>query len=167
MRISVANGQSMLVCGVDVVEISRVEGVLARHGRRFLDRIYSPLEVAVSRGRAGELAAGFAAKEAVSKALGVGIFGSDGLSWREVEVLPDRRGRPLVYLYGRALARARELGIADLAVSLSHDGGLAIAMVVGQGNGPQEPADPVAWRADLAGWVAQRQDPRGKIAAKE
>ncbi len=157
----------MLVCGVDIVEVSRIEGVLARHGQRFLDRIYSPLEVAVSRGRAGELAARFAAKEAVSKALGVGIFGSDGLSWREVEVLPDRRGRPLVYLYGRALTRSLELGIAELAVSLSHDGGLAVAMVVGQGDGPREPADPVVWRATLAEWVARQQEPRGTITAKE
>jgi holo-[acyl-carrier protein] synthase len=150
----------MLVCGVDIVEVSRIEGVLARHGQRFLDRIYSPLEAAVSRGRAGELAARFAAKEAVSKALGVGIFGSDGLSWLDVEVLPDRRGRPLVYLYGRALARSIELGIEDLAVSLSHDGGLAVAMVVGQGAGPAEPADPTAWRVALADWVARKQAPR-------
>jgi holo-[acyl-carrier protein] synthase len=157
----------MLVCGVDIVEVSRIEGVLERHGQRFLDRIYSPLEVAVSRGRAGELAARFAAKEAVSKALGVGIFGSDGLSWRDVEILPDRRGRPLVYLYGRALARSRELEISELAVSLSHDGGLAIAMVVGQGAGPLEPADPTAWRATLAGWVAQRQASRGEIPSRE
>jgi holo-[acyl-carrier protein] synthase len=157
----------MLVCGVDIVEVSRIEGVLERHGQRFLDRIYSPLEVAVSRGRSGELAARFAAKEAVSKALGVGIFGSDGLSWRDVEVLPDRRGRPLVYLYGRALARARELEISELAVSLSHDGGLAIAMVVGQGAAPAEPADPLAWRATLADWVAQRQASRGAIPGKE
>ena len=69
----------MIVCGVDVVEVSRIERALARRGERFLARIYTPLEVAVSRGRAGELAARFAAKEAVSKALGVGIFGSDGL----------------------------------------------------------------------------------------
>jgi holo-[acyl-carrier protein] synthase len=156
----------MLVCGVDIVEVSRIEGVLERYGQRFLDRIYSPLEVAVSRGRAGELAARFAAKEAVSKALGVGIFGSDGLSWRDMEVLPDRRGRPLVYLYGRAEHRAKTLGLTEIAVSLSHDGGLAVAMVVGQGAGPAEPADPLAWRATLADWLAQRQAPRGEITDK-
>jgi holo-[acyl-carrier protein] synthase len=153
----------MLVCGVDIVEVSRIQGVLERHGQRFLDRIYSPLEAAVSRGRVSELAARFAAKEAVSKALGVGIFGNDGLSWRDVEILPDRRGRPLVYLYGRASARARELEIEELAVSLSHDGGLAIAMVVGQGPGPAEPADPLAWRTSLAEWVDRRQSPRGAV----
>jgi holo-[acyl-carrier protein] synthase len=157
----------MLVCGVDIVEVSRVEGVLARHGQRFLDRIYSPLEVAVSRGRAGELAARFAAKEAVSKALGVGIFGSDGLRWRDVEVLPDRRGRPLLYLYGRALARSHELGIQELAVSLSHDGGLAVAMVVGQGDGSIEPSDPMAWRGKLADWVERQQALPGATAGSE
>ncbi len=144
----------MLVCGVDIVEVSRIEAVLARHGQRFLDRIYSPLEVAVSRGQAGELAARFAAKEAVSKALGVGIFGSDGLSWRDVEVLPDRRGRPLVYLYGKAEHRASTLGLTEIAVSLSHDGGLAIALVVAQGPGDAEGLDPVAWRETLSAWVA-------------
>jgi holo-[acyl-carrier protein] synthase len=167
MRTSAADGESMLVCGVDIVEVSRIEGVLERHGQLFLDRIYSPLEVAVSRGRAGELAARFAAKEAVSKALGVGIFGSDGLSWRDVEVLPDRRGRPLIYLYGRALARSRELGLTDLTVSLSHDGGLAVAMVVGQGAGPAEPADPVSWRAALADWVARKERPVPATSEKE
>jgi holo-[acyl-carrier protein] synthase len=147
----------MLVCGVDIVEIARIEAVLARHGQRFLSRIYSPLEAAVSRGRAGELAARFAAKEAVSKALGVGIFGAGGLSWRDVEVLPDRRGRPLVYLYGGAARRARTLGLTEVAVSLSHDGGLAIAFVVAQGPGDGEGLDPAAWRKTLAAWVAEKQ----------
>jgi D-3-phosphoglycerate dehydrogenase len=146
----------MLVCGVDVIEIARVERALARRGQRFLARIYSPLEVAVSRGRSSELAARFAAKEAVSKALGVGIFGSEGLSWREVEVLPDRRGRPLIYLYGKAQRRAAEMGVTEVAVSLTHDGGLAVAMVVAQGSGPTEPLDPATWRQTLADWVSHR-----------
>lgn len=153
----------MLACGIDIMEIARVERAISRHGQRFLSRIYSPLEEAVSRGRPSELAARFAAKEAVSKALGVGVFGSGGVGWREVEVLPDRRGRPLVYLYGKAERRARTLGLTEIAVSLSHDGGLAIALVVAQGPGDGEGLDPVAWRETLAAWVAatQRVPPGG------
>jgi holo-[acyl-carrier protein] synthase len=146
----------MITTGIDVVEIARVERVIARYGQRFLARIYTPLEIAVCRGRVNEFAARFAAKEAVSKALGVGIFGPEGLSWREVEILPDRRGKPLVYLYGKALARAQVLDLREFAVSLTHDGGLALAFVVAQGPGPDE-TDPAAWREQLARWVAERQ----------
>ena len=146
----------MLACGVDVIEIARVERALARHGERFLRRVYTPLEVAVCRGRVSELAVHFAAKEAVSKALGVGIFGSEGIFWREVEVLPDRRGRPVVYLYGRAEARARDMSVREVAVSLTHDGGLAVAMAVAQCDGDCEPFDPVAWRATLERWTAEK-----------
>ena len=147
----------MLVCGVDIIEVGRIERVLSRRGARFLDRIYTPLEVAVSRGRASELAARFAAKEAVSKALGVGIFNSDGLSWREVEILPDRRGRPLVYLYGAAERRAQVMSISHMAVSLTHDGGLAVAMVVAECQGECEPFDPAEWRRSLERWVEERR----------
>ena len=151
----------MIVCGVDVIQVARIERALARWGPRFLARIYTPLEVAVSRGRASELAARFAAKEAVSKALGVGIFNSDGLSWREVEILPDRRGRPLVYLYGAADRRAREMSIHEVAVSLTHDGGLAVAMVVAECEGVCEPFDPAEWRLTLERWVDERRREAG------
>ncbi|MCH7580961.1 MAG: holo-ACP synthase, partial [Chloroflexi bacterium] len=83
--------------GIDTIEIPRVRRVLERHGERFLKRVYTPTEVAFCRGRVAELAARFAAKEAVMKALGTGVR---GIAWREIEVLPDRRGKPLVYLYG-------------------------------------------------------------------
>ena len=150
----------MLSTGIDVIEIARVARAVDRHGRRFLERIYTPLEVAVCRGRTGELAAHFAAKEAVSKALGVGIFSREGVGWRDVEVLPDGRGKPLVYLYGRAKARAEELRLEEFALSLTHDGGLAVAFVVAQGPGDGEELDPVAWRARLEAWVAAREGSR-------
>ena len=140
-----------------MIEVSRIERAIARRGTRFLDRIYTPLEVAVSRGRTSELAARFAAKEAVSKALGVGIFNTDGLSWREVEILPDRRGRPLVYLYGAADRRAREMSIGEVAVSLTHDGGLAVAMVVAECQGQCEPFHAAEWRRTLERWVEERR----------
>jgi holo-[acyl-carrier protein] synthase len=117
----------MLTVGVDLVEIGRIEGVLARFGERFLARIYTPAEQAYCRGRGRELAARFAAKEAVSKALGTGLR---GVSWREIEVLPDALGKPLVHLHGRAQQRAAELGLTQFAISLSHERGLAIAFVV-------------------------------------
>lgn len=117
----------MISVGVDAVEIARVGAVYRRFGERFLKRVYTDREADRYRGRLNELAARFAAKEAVSKALGTGLH---GISWREIEVLPDRRGKPLVYLSGRASRRAEELGLRDFAISLTHTGDLAIAFVV-------------------------------------
>jgi holo-[acyl-carrier protein] synthase len=117
----------MLSVGVDIIEIARVARAVERWGERFLRHVYTPAEAAFCRGRAPELAARFAAKEAVSKALGTGIF---GISWGEIEVLPDRRGKPLVTLYGRARARAEALGLREWAISLSHSDDSALAFVV-------------------------------------
>ncbi len=122
----------MLSVGVDIIEIRRIARALERFGERFLARVYTPAEVAFCRGRVPELAVRFAAKEAISKALGTGLV---GISWTEMEVLADRRGKPLVTLYGRALARAQALGLSEWAVSLSHDDGRAIAFVVANGRG--------------------------------
>ncbi|MGB5933425.1 MAG: holo-ACP synthase [Anaerolineae bacterium] len=117
----------MLSVGVDIVEIERIAKALERFGDRFLERIYTQAEVDHCRGRVAELAARFAAKEAISKALGTGIY---GLTWQEMEILPDPLGQPQVYLHGSALERARTLGLTDLAVSLSHSQEYAIAFVV-------------------------------------
>jgi holo-[acyl-carrier protein] synthase len=124
----------MLTTGVDMIEIARVERALARYGDRFLERVFTSVEIAYCRARPAELAARFAAKEAVSKALGVGVrmMARDGVRWREVEVIGDRRGKPLIRLSGRAAARADELGLAEWAVSLSHTREHAIAFVVAQ-----------------------------------
>ena len=113
--------------GVDAIEIGRVAAAIERFGSRFLERVYTAREIDYCRGRVPELAARFAAKEAVSKALGTGIR---GIVWREMEVLPDRRGKPLVHLHGRAAGRAAELGLTAFAVSLTHSRELAIAVVV-------------------------------------
>ncbi len=124
-----------LAVGVDLVEIPRVERALNRYGERFLRRVFTPAEVIYSRGRAPELAARFAAKEAVSKALGVGmrILSSEGVGWQEVEILGDWRGRPEVYLHGWAAERAAQLGLTRWAVSLSHEREYAVAVVVATG----------------------------------
>ncbi len=116
------------VVGVDAVELVRVRRVLERHPQRFLQRVYTPLEKAFCRGRLPELAARFAAKEAVMKALGTG---ARGLRWRDIEVLPDRRGKPLVYLHGAAARRSEAIGMEALDVSLTHSRELAVAVVAG------------------------------------
>lgn len=117
----------MLSVGVDLIETPRVTRALERWGARFLGRVYTSAELAYCRGRIPELAARFAAKEAISKALGTGLVGVD---WREMEVLADGRGKPLVTLYGRALARAQELGLQRWAISLTHTDEQALAFVV-------------------------------------
>ena len=116
----------MLSVGVDIIEIERIARALERFGDRFLARIYTPAEIAHCRGRVPELAARFAAKEAISKALGTGLV---GVSWAEMEVLSDRRGKPLVTLHGRAKIRADFLGLSEWAVSLSHNDDQAVAFV--------------------------------------
>ena len=137
--------------GIDVIEIARVGKVLARHPDRFLRRVYTPLEVAFCRGRVPELAARFAAKEAVMKALGTG---ARGLAWREIEVLPNQRGKPMVYLHGAAHARGEAIGLRGVDISLTHSHELAIAAVVGAANDP--PMDRDANRERLIGWLKDR-----------
>jgi len=117
----------MLSVGVDVIEIDRVAAVIQRWGPKFLNRVYTDLELRYCRNRVPELAARFAAKEAISKALGTGIR---GLAWRDMEILPDPLGKPTVTLHGRALARATSLGLTNFSISLSHSRDNAVAMVV-------------------------------------
>ena len=124
-----------LSVGVDIVELDRVRRAVDRHGERFLARIYTPEEIARYRGRPSELAARLAAKEAVSKALGVGLnhLSVHGIQWRDVEVLPDPLGKPIVVLSGRARALADEQGLREWAISLSHGRDYAVAFVVATG----------------------------------
>jgi len=137
--------------GVDIIEIERVAAALAKFGERFLRRVYTAEEAAFCRGRVHELAARFSAKEAVMKALGTG---ARGLAWREIEVLPNHRGKPLVYLHGRAKARAERIGLAGLDVSMSHSREYAVAFVVGQSR-DLEPDRP-GWRRKLIGILRER-----------
>lgn len=125
----------MLATGVDLVNIARIERIVQRYGERFLQRIYTERERTFARGRPAELAARFAAKEAVAKALGVGmrLLSPLGVGWHDVEVLNERSGRPYVVLHGRAQALAQSQGLTEWSISLSHDGGMAIAFVVALG----------------------------------
>ena len=119
----------MLIVGVDIIEIPRVERVYARYGERFLRRIYTEREAAYCRGRAPQLASRFAAKEATMKALGTGVR---GIRWRDVEVVRGRGQAPRIELHGTARARADRLGMSDIALSLSHSKEFAVASVVGE-----------------------------------
>jgi len=118
----------MYCVGVDIIEIERIERVVARWGECFLNRVYTEAELDICKNRAPALAVRFAAKEAVMKALGTGVR---GVGWREIEVLANSDGKPLVYLYGGAKRKAEELGVEELGISLSHSREYAIASVVG------------------------------------
>ena len=113
--------------GVDIIEISRIGESIERFGQAFLERIYTPAELAAYRDKLPSLAARFAAKEAVIKALD-----APGTSPRDIEVLSAPDGKPLLSLYGKARERADRLGITGLDVSLSHSREYAVAFVVGQ-----------------------------------
>ncbi len=112
--------------GVDIIEIGRIKEAVNLWGEKFLRRIYTESELAAYRNKPSSLAARFAGKEAVMKLLGTGRY---GIHWREVETLSMPGGKPLVTLYGRALTRASELGIKEIAVSLSHSKEYAVAYV--------------------------------------
>ena len=122
--------------GIDAIEPGRIAAALARHGERFLGRIFTPAERAICRERVNSLAARWAAKEAVAKVLGTGL---GTIAWREIEILANERGRPVLVLHGAAAARAAHLGLRHWSVSLTHLDTLALAMVVASaGAGPQD-----------------------------
>jgi holo-[acyl-carrier protein] synthase len=122
----------MFSTGVDIIRIARIERAVTRFGQRFLDRVFTPDEVRYSRRHPSELAARFAAKEAVSKVLGVGmrVLSPHGIGWLDVETLNHRGGKPYIILHNRAKDLAEKQGLFEWDVSLSHDGGIAIAFVI-------------------------------------
>ena len=119
----------MLIAGVDIIEIERVERVAERYGERFFRRIYTEAEIAYCRGRAPQLASRFAAKEAGMKALGTGVR---GVRWRDIEITRGRGQAPQIKLHGTAQARAERLEVSSLGLSLSHSKEYAVASVVGE-----------------------------------
>jgi holo-[acyl-carrier protein] synthase len=114
--------------GIDTIEIARIRRTLADFGDRFLWRVYTEREREHYGSRISELAARFAAKEATSKALGTGIR---GIRWREMEVLANERGKPVLILHGSAAERAALLGLVAFDISLTHSRTDAMAFVVG------------------------------------
>lgn len=119
--------EGAVAVGIDIIEIARIARTYNDFGERFLARVFTERERERYRGRVNELAARFAAKEATSKALGTGIV---GIRWREMEVLPNRRGKPILILHGQAAERARKLGLTHFSVSLTHSRTDAMAFVV-------------------------------------
>jgi len=115
--------------GVDIIETTRIAESIARFGERFLMRVYTNQELTYCNGRLGSLAARWAAKEAVAKALGTGI---GDVSWQEIEVFNDDKLCPSVQLHGAAADLAGELGISTIAISLSHTVDYAVAFVVAE-----------------------------------
>ncbi|MDH5607167.1 MAG: holo-ACP synthase [Anaerolineae bacterium] len=119
----------MLFTGVDLIEVERIERAIERHGDRFLTRIFTPAEIDLFSGNAPSLAARWAAKEAVAKALGTGI---GDVEWVEVEILRGPDKEPILNLYGNAKRIAEEKNLTDWSLSLSHTHEHAIALVVAQ-----------------------------------
>jgi holo-[acyl-carrier protein] synthase len=120
----------MLASGVDIVEIERLRSVVERYGDRFLDRVFTSRELSEVGNNMSSLAARFAAKEAVSKALGTGI---GNVSWRDIEILRGPARQPLLVLSGEARRLAEQLGLSQWSISLSHTQEHAIALVVAMG----------------------------------
>ena len=114
--------------GVDIVEIARLEKAIKRHGEAFLKRIYTDSELKLYRKKLPSLAARFAAKEAVVKALGKP---AKDISLKEIEILSGPSGQPVVNLYGKTQQQAKGLGLDKLAVTISHSREYAVAFVSG------------------------------------
>lgn len=116
-----------IAVGIDIIEVDRVRKVYERHGERFLQRVFTEREIGQCRGKINRFAARFAAKEAISKALGTGIH---GVAWREMEIVQLRSGRPTVRLHGKAKLRAEQLGISAFDVSMSDLAHFSIAIAI-------------------------------------
>jgi holo-[acyl-carrier protein] synthase len=114
--------------GIDIIKIERIAQALQRFGDRFPRRVLTDAEARYVRNRPINFAGRWAAKEAVSKVLGLGVR---GVGWRDIEIVRLPTGQPTVRLHGRAQARAEQLGMARIAVSISHEGEYAVAIAFG------------------------------------
>jgi holo-[acyl-carrier-protein] synthase len=118
---------SVYSIGVDLIEIERIEKLLDRYGDKFLNRIYTGLEIEYcnKKKNRGSFAARFATKEAVFKATGLGL--GKGMTWKDVEVVNDEKGKPEVRLYGKT---SELLKNKIIHLSIAHSKDSAIAMVI-------------------------------------
>ena len=118
--------------GTDIVEIDRVRSMIERHGQAFLERCFTPAECAYAerhREPAPRFAGRWAAKEAVVKVLGTGFV--KGITFHDIEVLPDDNGRPHVTLTGGAAEIAQQLGMDEILITISHAREYATATAIG------------------------------------
>ena len=114
--------------GIDIIKVDRIRATLERFGGRFTRRVLTPAEQRYVRDRPETMAGRWAAKEAVSKVLGLGVR---GIGWRDIEIERLPTGQPAVRLHGRAAARAEQLGRGRIAVSISHESDYAVAIAYG------------------------------------
>lgn len=117
--------------GIDTIEISRLDEINSAIRERFIQRVFTDKEIEQARNRSDVLSGLFAAKEAVSKALGTGI---GFVHWRDIEIVHLASGQPTVVLHGNAKTVADQLGLNTWSVSISHDRDKAIAMAVALGD---------------------------------
>jgi holo-[acyl-carrier protein] synthase len=114
--------------GIDIIEIDRIRTAISRWGERFTKRIFTEAEIKLYGHKLDSLTVRFAGKEAAFKALGgPGI----GIAWRDIEILTEADGKPVVHLYGKAKERANRLELDGLEISLSHSREYGIALVIG------------------------------------
>jgi len=123
----------ILRSGIDTIEISQLNEIRPAIRVRFIQRVFTDVETSQAKDRSDALSGVFAAKEAVSKALGTGI---GFVHWRDIEIVHLPSGRPTVHLHGHAKRVADELGLSEWSVSISHDRNKAVAMAVAIGNDP-------------------------------
>jgi len=114
--------------GIDIIKVERIAAALKRFGERFPRRVLTDAEHRYVRNRPQNFAGRWAAKEAVSKVLGLGVR---GVGWRDIEIARLPTGQPSVVLHGRARERAAQLGMGRIAVSISHEGDYAVAIAFG------------------------------------
>jgi holo-[acyl-carrier protein] synthase len=114
--------------GIDIIKVARIRDALDRFGARFSRRVLTDAERAYVRDRPETFAGRWAAKEAVSKVLGLGVR---GIGWRDIEIERLPTGQPAVRLHGRAARRADQLGMTTIAVSISHEEDHAVAIAYG------------------------------------
>ena len=124
--------------GVDIVEIERIRQAVARWGDRFLHRVYTDSELRLYRQKPASLAARFAGKEAVIKALQK----TSGISWKHIEILSETDGEPLLHLYRKAKKQARHLGLININITLSHSRDYAVAFATGNAEMKPTPEAP-------------------------
>src|SRR5215210_5856302 len=135
--------------GIDLIDVDRISEVLGRFPDRFRLRVLTDDERRYVGRRVERIAGRWAAKEAISKVLGLGVR---GVGWREIEILPNRAGAPQVTLHGRAARRAESMNLDEVTVSISHERHMAVAVAVAQSLTQR--------------WVARNLPPRPERAHK-